>query len=375
MAPAKRAAAGRPAKSPKKAKVSAAPEPKFAVLEELKRGGVTESCLEMLAAALPHALETPKEDRHQFQTSVIDNLLDLSAKEQASREEALKKAEDELANHDAEKAAMEAKAEAAAAEELARREKKEAAEGRVKTVTGAAEAAEQALEEVKSKAEGAQAKVEAATSEKETFVAKVAEQWPPLRDATFEKKDWRLRQKAITQVMHLFKPIAPDSMTASLPLVLKESLADRGEFGKLVVQEGERMLNAHAEALEAAIGAAKAAQAGAGEEVARAEGMVKDAHTARDQTMAECVAIENEWLEAEEASAGITNFIKRADGIREEREAAVQAAKASVEALEKAVAEFKNLLEPPPAAEVAPEVPAEEPAAAMEAVVEEAVAA
>eukprot|EP00444_Apocalathium_aciculiferum_P024796 CAMPEP_0183433626 /NCGR_PEP_ID=MMETSP0370-20130417/61515_1 /TAXON_ID=268820 /ORGANISM="Peridinium aciculiferum, Strain PAER-2" /LENGTH=443 /DNA_ID=CAMNT_0025620015 /DNA_START=21 /DNA_END=1350 /DNA_ORIENTATION=+ len=353
MAPAKRAAQSPKAKVGrlvKVAKVAPAPtlqvDDRYAAAHELLAELSNElsfSCMEMLMATLPHALETEKAERHSFQQSLLKGLADTCHKEQSKREVRIADAEAKVAMHTSEKASAAEKLEASKATEEARRSTKEVSESAVASGSAATEAAAAALVEARKAVGGAEAATERQVKEKEDFDAKVQELLLPLKEGAWAKKDWRLRQKAISQLIGLFPSSAPESLTAALPLALKDTPDARGPFSTKSVEMGEQILKEHSGMLEEAISAAKTLITERQEAAAKAEAVAAEAAAARDAAQEECIVKENEWLEAQEAFTSVSALVA---GFPEEARrfaAEVEEAKSSLQILVIAVENYKVL--------------------------------
>lgn len=353
MAP-KRGAASptcKAAKSARTAKVAKAPameESKFQIellpadtlLDEL-RSALPAHCVGMLAAILPMALETAIKERHGFQQRLLNVLSVACTKEQASRESVIKELEAKLTAMGGEQEQATAKLTTAQSEEETRRSTKiaaeVAAEAAVRDVAGAAAA----LKEAKAGEEQAEAAIVQAAESKTEFDGKVEAQLPPLKEGSFAKKDWRLRQKVITQLMALFSSTAaPQSLQNALPVALKDGPESRSAFAARAIEMGESLLKARSIELEDAAEAARCAAANVREAVALAEARTMETIVTRDAAQQDCINKENEWLEAEVALSAARKVVDACpEELQHVKESLVDA-KASLQRLCAAVENF-----------------------------------
>jgi len=314
----------------------------------------------MLAAALPHALETPKSERHGFQASVLQQVHELVEKEAEKRQGAIVEAQQKVAAHekDAEEAA--AKLEAASTDEAVKNGHKVAAETiaaehneRTEAAKQAAQAAHAAIAEAK--------KVGNKRVEEKADFANKFEAWQQVAEGNFEKKDWRLRDKAIKQVCALLGPDAPESLKVALPLALKEAPAARTPFTNRTVEVGFKELNEQLNRLDASINEAQHAVIAAEKAAEELDAKAKQAAEESEKAMANMIEVSNAWLLAEAAVATLRRFIENADVVAKGLHSDVEKKQAALAALESAVADFKTLEDPPVAAPVADaEMPAQE---------------
>mmetsp|Transcript_103981 Transcript_103981/g.279316 ORF Transcript_103981/g.279316 Transcript_103981/m.279316 type:complete len:384 (+) Transcript_103981:70-1221(+) len=319
----------------------------FDLLAELS-SEMPPSCIDMLTSVLPHALETFKEHRHGLKESVLTSLGEVCNKEQAKRETRIAVGEAKISALELEKAGASEKLDAAKASEAALCAQKQAAEACVASAVGAVDAAAAGLAQAKQVAADAEANAEGLAKEKEEFDAKVQELFPPLKDGTWAKKDWRQRQKAIAQFMGLFaKTRAPESLKVSLPLALKDVPDARGAFARKTVEEGGKALKEHSAELEQAIDASKLKVAERLEDVSSAAALANEASESCDAAQEDYITKGNQWLEAEEALASINklmvNFLEEGKRLVLE----VEAAKTALQVLLSAIEKFKLLADTP----------------------------
>lgn len=334
------------------------------LLGELERG-VQKSCVAMMREALPFALETAVEDRHDFQQKLLKAFLEVIAEETARREKAIAQAESAVREHEEQVGSHQDQLQAAQAEAETRREAKEKAEAGMHDAQTAADAAAGGVREEERKVADLEAKAAKLATDKEEFDG-FKELYPRLRDGLWEKKDWRGRQKAIKQVAaYLSSAPAPPSLVASLPLALKDPPAARGSFATKVVEEGERELSTFSTSLAEAITEAKeAAERARGTDVERAEAAKKEAEEALGAAQESVIVASNAWVEAEDRSSSLKR--KRLEEEGGDLQSQLADAKAALELLRAAVAAVGPAAgAPEPAAQGA--APAEAAPAAAEA--------
>jgi len=262
---AKRASAGAASASPVEE------DPMVLLVTEFALDGVPLSCGEMLLSALPHALATPSEERHAYQTAILASFSKLCAAAQQRRTDDVANAEHRVESVASERQAAAEQVEAALKEVDAKTTAKAAATSSENESNAALVAAQAAVVEEKNKVEQGHEETRRQIEARATFERSLAEHWEALKTGAFAPKDWRQRNKAIEAVSALLgQAEAPGSLVAAAQVALKEKPEARSPFGVQAVDAAQEAAQAHLVAMQRGSEEQEAATAAQGEAVATA---------------------------------------------------------------------------------------------------------
>jgi len=325
---------GRGSRGPKAARVDETFRPVFDLLPLLE--GATDSATDMMGASLPHALGTPKEDRHAFQSRMIDAFWGMVVKTEAAREEDITQAEAAITKHQAEQGTASARLETATETEGKLHAERQAAnESRHAAAQSLRSAGENLRNEERTKG-GMDKHVAVLTDAKEEFETDVAEAWIPARDGVFAPKEWRRRQKAVTRVVAcLMTAHAPESLRICVQTLLNDKAEYRTPFGCRAVEHCEASLGGFVEGSQDEIARHQVAIETQSQVVSRAADAVASEATRVEAQTEVQIAAENRWCDAATASKEIKDSIKRAEHVSAEL-------RANLEATREALAELNG---------------------------------
>merc|ERR1712176_558538 len=174
----------------------------------------------------------------------------------------------------------------------------------------------------------------------------VPEMWEPLEASTHEGKQWRERNKMISQVMQMLeKTDADKSLADALPVAFKTKADARGKFALQVLEHGKKAIFAHISVLTTSIESSELEAAEQAKQVSDAERAVKTAEGHQDAASQEFIDAENAWVGEEskvnELIAKMATFDHTLRKLEKELETA-QSAMASFQELAK---NFESLKE------------------------------
>lgn len=278
--------------------------------------GATDSASDMMGASLPHALGTPREERHAFQSQMIEAFWGMVVKTEAAREEDVKHAEAAIANHQDEQTTAGARLEAAGEQEGKSHAESQAAKDSWQAAAETLRSAEDNLRTEQRAKQAEDDRLQRLASEKERFEMDVAEAWIPTRDGAFAPKEWRRRQRAVSRVVACLREAsAPESLTISVQTVLNDRAESRTPFGCRAVEHCEASLGGFVQGSQDEIARQQVAVETQAQAVSRAADAVA-AEAARAEAQSEAyIAAENRWCSAATASSDIKEGMNRAEHV------------------------------------------------------------
>jgi len=331
----------------KAAKVAAGPEAeKFAPVTDLMSEfcELNDSCFSMLSAALPLALTTKKDERHAFETSVINAFEAACADAETKCKTAIEAAEKEVADHEVVKASSAADLEAAQKTTEQKKASKDAAAGYQEEKQTAHETAEAALKEAQKAFEASQRNVEDQTTAKDTFEKESSEVFPVLKEANYPAKEWRLRNKTISRLSQLLEESsAPESLIAAAKIAFKDKAEARGEFAVATVDATEACLKAHVESCSQGIAEAGSKVEELRIDVAAKDDVAKNSQSELDAAQEAMISADNEWVEADSMVLDLKNVIKHFDQTDKDLAAELAACQASFQRFQDLMGKFQTV--------------------------------
>eukprot|EP00931_Biecheleriopsis_adriatica_P112929 TRINITY_DN877_c0_g1_i4.p1 TRINITY_DN877_c0_g1~~TRINITY_DN877_c0_g1_i4.p1 ORF type:complete len:393 (-),score=160.08 TRINITY_DN877_c0_g1_i4:297-1415(-) len=285
-------AVGRPSKMQKKESVAAKCKEIAEALEPSQKKGVPADVIALLGATLKHCLPAYKEDRHEFQSSMLDMVSKTLVDAEAALVTEVESAQATVSGGDDEKKKREiAVTEAAAALELSVEVHKQklAAKGEK---ADAFKATFAPLKEALAKQKEGDA--EALQLEKcmAALEAAVADLLRPLKEAGGPKRQLHALEKRLTALE------LEDSLLAALELPLSKKPEQRGSFDAVILEQLDLQIAGKKAALEAKLAEAAPAR----EERAASVKAAQDAHDAA-KAASDAAEAESSTAKKEEAAA------------------------------------------------------------------------
>lgn len=309
--------------------------------------GLPTTCVEMLRWALPHALCTPKDERHSFQESVIGAVALLHAKEEGRRSAAVGALEVEAMVLAASVEQAAKVHEVSQAEEVETREAKRAKAEEIELAKKSLEATNSQVEEDRTKLSDVEAQVKTATESRSQYEQQVTSCWPMLKDVTFDKRDWRGRNKAIETIVEcLGKGQAEGSLMAALPPSLKVASPEvRDEFARRAVEHAEAALHNQIAKMSQGIQQLQEKVGEQGAVVYRSGERVKEAQALVDAALQATIDAEKAWLKAETRTTDLQKTASSVAVGQRELSSKVDAEKAALASFQDLVAKFNALVD------------------------------
>eukprot|EP00930_Biecheleria_cincta_P059320 TRINITY_DN45062_c0_g1_i1.p1 TRINITY_DN45062_c0_g1~~TRINITY_DN45062_c0_g1_i1.p1 ORF type:complete len:389 (+),score=137.28 TRINITY_DN45062_c0_g1_i1:46-1167(+) len=232
----------------KEAKVAATPAvPADPFLEEisplLKLVGDVGEGNEMLVAVAPHCLRCTREQRHRYQTDMIDALEKVLLGVEAERKDSLAAIQEDLVKAEAEQESSITALESANNKVSECQAEKDSKDTMQLELEGVVSQKSRELAEKKEQEKSLEQEQAQILQEKEDCQKFMAEKWEPLKAASFSGKEWRERNKAIDVAVQALDKMGMDaSLKSCLPTALKTKPLERGRFAKRAVEFSESIM-------------------------------------------------------------------------------------------------------------------------------------
>lgn len=349
------------------------------ILAALSASATTAACCDTLRAALPHCLADVADDRHSFQSKMLD--LTVSALSTLVEEARTELAEAEKKAETLRSDSTVAKTDFEAAQGIAdaKKAESEAKGAEVETLSKDVDAAKQEVEAAAQKKEAFLASKAGLFEEQAAFQTVIDDMWQPLKEHSMPNQQWRKRDKLLNEMVEKIKPLALEgSLVDALLVGLKMKVEQRSSFAQKALMFTEEAFEKHKAALAERIAGAAGEEAANEQAVVAAEAKlaeVKGRHAAQDKEWDE---FQNAWAEletkagdAKTSSAALENDVESAVGEVEEGKTELNAAlevAASFTTLRERPAVLETVAAEPVATEEVSEVP--ESAVAMQTEVE-----
>lgn len=243
------------AKARKEAKLTPPPLPTDPFLEEisplLELLEEAEEGNEMLKAVAPHCLRSTKEERHAYQSAMVDVLekvlLNIEAQRKGVVEATQKSLEEAEAAQEASAATLR-EANDKVNQQLAERSGKEAT---LRELEASVDEKSKQLAEKQENEKSLEADQAQTLHKKDESQKFAAEKWEPLKSGSFSGKDWRERNKVIDMAVQALDEMGLDaSLKSCLPTALKTKPAERGRFAQKAVEFAEVVMSSFLENTE-----------------------------------------------------------------------------------------------------------------------------
>lgn len=343
MAPAKskRVESSKAAPPTKKAKLQASscePESEDPLLKQLdpilsalSSSELPEHCCDIFRVALPLCIGVASEERHSYQTKVLDLAASSMQSLEVSRRAAFTEAEARVETLKNEGLAARNNAEVARGVAAAKQEESDAKVPEVAERASEVSAAKLALDDDVVRKEALIASKAAITVEQDDFGKVLETIWEPLKVAAWAGHSWRKREKAVAELTEKLKPVGLDeSLVDALAAALKLKPEQRQGFAQRAMDFAQEAFVKHAASLAEQI-ASKSA------EVDSREKAVTGATAKLTEVQALHVEKEKEWEELQKCCAELETIANTAQTAAAAFHAEIQAAEAG------ALAEKSNL--------------------------------
>jgi len=332
----------------------------LAMLDEA--GGPPEGCRAALRAGIPHCLRTVREERHEYQASLIEGLVGLLAGMESARSTAVDELEAQQSSIKTDEGATTTKLEDAKAFAASCLAEVEAARKARQTTIEASDEATQAVVAAQKHLKALDGETKGIQERKAEIENALAECWEPLEGSKFAGVEWRKRDKAAARIEQLLREFgAGEALALGAAASLKTKAAARGSFAAVALEHGRAAFTSQLEELGTKLAGVDAeAQKRASTLAAAEEGVTAAEKVVSDATDA-TIAADNRWAQAEtvaqEQKDLLASFGPKAAGLSKQ----LGAAKAAFTAAQGVVAKLASLRDrskPAPAEAPAPEEPA-----------------
>jgi chromosome segregation ATPase len=198
---------------------------------------------EMLVAVAPHCLRSTREERHRYQTDMIDALEKVLLGVEAERKDVLAASQEDLVKAEADRESAVtalAAADNKVSECQAEKDAKDSMQLELDAVVSQrskelvdAQAHEKSLEQEQSQN----------LQEREDCQKFMSEKWEPLKAGSFPGKEWRERNRQIDAAVQALDKMGLDaSLKSCLPTALKTKPLERGRFATKAVEFSESVM-------------------------------------------------------------------------------------------------------------------------------------
>lgn len=255
----------------------------------------------MLEVAASHCLRPPSSEnqRHEFQTSVLELMEGVVTTERCRRHDIVESLKERVANEIAVRNTQESSLSAATAHAAERKTVMEASKAEYKEAAVASKEAD-AIMATRLAHEAALGSERQLTLEaREAHQTMIAELWEPLKAFSFSGGQWRQRNKAAAQLAEEAANLgAPPSLSEALLPSLKVKPEERGVFTKLVLDHAQKLFSDRLAGLEAQLSGFEAEVSTRSQAVADAKAALEASREAEQVALQRSVDAENTWIEA-----------------------------------------------------------------------------
>lgn len=318
------------------------------ILLALAASEKTAASCDTLQAALPHCLAGAKEERHSFQTKMLDLTTSaLSGLEVEAREN--------LA--EAEAAAEKFRTEAADAKvdfdskQLVASAKKEECDAKALEVEKFGKDVDASKSEVKAEVEKKDAFLASKatlSSDQEDFQKALDDLWQPLKAASFTHQQWRKRDKCCAELVEKITALSLDeSLVEALRATMKLKLEQRGAFAQRTLACVEEAFTKHQTLLADRVAGAAGEEAARDASIAEAEAKLVVVKAKLAEQDKEDIDLQNVWVELENMAGAAKTSVANLDAEVESALEEVATYKAAVDAAVAHSASFAVLCDPP----------------------------
>jgi len=272
--------------------------PLLALLDESM--DLSDHCRGMIRTAAPHALRTPKSDRHAYQAEVIDIVAKVIADIEQQRNSAVADSEANLASFEASKATTVIAFDTSTQEVARKKTVTVEAAASLKTASDVVKNAKAALQTEKANEENLAGEHALNVGKREEYLKVMTDNWEPLKTCGFPGQQWRERNRALGIFLEAMAPLnLEESLSDALPVALKTKVDARGKFSILVIEHVEAAMTSFIKTLTEKVANVDAVSAERSKAVMAAQGSLEVAQDKEKSMMEELVDAQNQQLAEE----------------------------------------------------------------------------
>jgi len=254
----------------------------------------------MIRTAAPHALRTPKSDRHAYQTEVIDIVAKVVADIEQQRSAAVAEVEANLASFESSKVATVSAFDVSIQEVQRRKTVTAEATASLKAASDAVKNAKAVLQTAKANEDSLAGEHALNVGKRQEYLDVMTDNWEPLKMGSFGGQQWRERNRALGVFLEAVAPLnLEESLSDSLPVALKTKVDTRGKFALLVIGQVEAAMTSFINDLTEKVASVDAVSAERSKTVMAAQASLEVAQDKEKNVMEELVVAENQLLEEE----------------------------------------------------------------------------
>jgi len=284
--------------------------------------GLSDHCRSMIRTAAPHALRTPKSDRHAYQAEVIDIVAKIMADIEQQRNSAVAEAEANLASFETSKAVTVAAFDTSTQDVARKKTATAEAAASLKMASDDVKNAKIALQTEKANEEHLVGEHALNVSKREEYLKVMTDTWEPLKMGGFPGSQWRERNRALGIFLEAIAPLnLEESLSDALPIALKTKVDARGKFASLVIEHVEGAMTSFIKTLTEKVANVDAVSAERSKAVMAAQASLKVVQDNEKSMMEELVVAQNQLLAEEtrqhELDHDINNFGSKQQALTE----------------------------------------------------------
>jgi len=261
---------------------------------------LSEHCRGMIRTAAPHALRTPKSDRHAYQTEVIEIVAKVIADIEQQRNSAVVEVEASLSSFESSKAATTFALDTSIQEVQRKKDVTAEATASLKAAIDVVKNAKAALQIAKANEDSLAAEHAAHVGKRQEYLDLMTNTWEPLKSGSFGGQQWRERNRALGVLIEALSPLnLEESLSDALPVALKTKVDARGKFALLVLEQAESAVTSFINVLTEKVASVDEVSAERSKAVMAAQASLEVAQEKEKNRMEELVVAENHLLEEE----------------------------------------------------------------------------
>jgi hypothetical protein len=261
---------------------------------------LSDNCRGMIRTAAPHALKTPKSDRHTYQTEVVDIVAKVITEIEQQRSAAVAEVEGNLASFESSKVGTISAFDTSTQEVQRKKQVTAAATASLKAASDAVKHAKAELQTAKTNEDNLAGEHASNVGKRQEYLDVMSDNWEPLKMGTFGGQQWRERNRAVGVFLEAMAPLnLEESLSDALPVALKTKVDARGKFARLVIEQVEAAMTLFINGLTEKVANVDAVSAERSKTVMAAQASLEVAQEKEKNVMEELVVAENQLLEEE----------------------------------------------------------------------------
>jgi len=261
---------------------------------------LSDHCRGMIRTAAPHALRTPKSERHAYQAEVITIVARVIADIEQQRNAAVVEVEGNLSSFESSKTATFTAFEMATQEIQRRKTAAAEVSACLKAAGEVVKTAKAALQTEKASEQSLAGEHASNVSKREEYLKVMTDSWEPLKNGAFPGQQWRERNRAVGIFLEAMAPLnLEESLSDAIPVALKTKVDARGKFAVLVVEQVEGAMTSFINSLSEKIANVDSETAERSKAVMAAQASLEVAQDKETNIMEELVTAENQLVEEE----------------------------------------------------------------------------